>query len=1011
MRALPVLLSLCACSQVHDGLRETPPGTGPTVVVDWEAKPLPELPFPNDLATTRDPTTRTGLRLNIATEAETDFESEARQKLDTLDGFGVYAPISVQFDAPLDVDNLLSRHPDDFWRGTEAFADDGILVINVTPDSPDFGKPVALDLDHGRYPMDVFQYDRYFPNDPRSESTSLLYETYEEDTNNNGALDPGEDSDNDGLLDHPNVWPPGSDPEQHLLTSYDLQTNTLYARPVVPMRDQTTYAVVLTNNLVDTNGQPVRSPWPWVNHTRQTSALEPLPDALTGIGLSVDDVAFAWTFTTGSVTSDLRDLHRALFNGEGPYAALQAAYPAGIEEALQVTSREGNEAYNLSTSSLMDILFGIGAIDVPNLDIISASFEQYSDRVISGSFTTPYLLVDDDDGGRDDSDEMWKLNPTTGEVVHGPQRVAFNCALPKAREGVAQPYPAMLYGHGYGSNRLEFLYFAYVFNRLGWAACSMDFPGHGVEDNDGALEQVQTLLAGGDLAPVIQNLLDGRARDLDNDGNTNSGGDQWSSDSFHTRDMVRQGVLDWMQMVRSLQACGTGTMAKVNYNEDGTRTTTAETAMSCDWDGDGTPDIGGAAPLAISGGSLGGINAGVAAAVIPEVTSVSAIVPGAGIVDVGVRTSIGGAVEAFVGRFMSPLFVGFPEEGGAIRVAQLVNSVTDMRELTVGVIPSVPVGGKVVVSNLRSGISHEASIPADGRFRVAIAADALDPGERRVAAGIPDAGPEEGVVYELPDNDGLGDPLLIQVVDASGAVIQEFDTWPADTLHEGITMRAGSPLVAASDGNGKLRGSYDARRLAFVMALVLEPGDPAGYARHYFEEPFEDLGGRPQNVLVMPNPGDPWVSVNTGVAMGRAAGLIDYQTIDERYGTTVDRFLIDRCVVRGTEERCPYIGTDGTPVLFDIDDLDEGLDPTGAPSEAPVRATVSTTSGESAFRMAYVWPQGVHGFVLDEEQPFDWTNYELHFIGDYATHLGAKVSDRLCYQDASCEDFPPLVIP
>jgi hypothetical protein len=197
----------------------------------------------------------------------------------------------------------------------------------------------------------------------------------------------------------------------------------------------------------------------------------------------------------------------------------------------------------------------------------------------------------------------------------------------------------------------------------------------------------------------------------------------------------------------------------------------------------------------------------------------------------------------------------------------------------------------------------------------------------------------------MPDNDGLGDPLLIQVIDASGAVIQEFDTWPADTMHEGVTMRAGSPLVAASDGNGKLRGSYDARRLAFVMALVLEPGDPAGYARHYFEDPFPDLGGRPQNVLVMPNPGDPWVSVNTGVAMGRAAGLIDYQTIDERYGTTVDRFLIDRCVVRGTEERCPYIGTDGTPVLFDIDDLDEGLDPTGAPSEAPVRATVTTPSG------------------------------------------------------------------
>ena len=60
-----------------------------------------------------------------------------------------------------------------------------------------------------------------------------------------------------------------------------------------------------------------------------------------------------------------------------------------------------------------------------------------------------------------------------------------------------------------------------------------------------------------------------------------SGGDQWSADVFHTRDMVRQAVVDWMQMVRSLKACGDGTMQQ----DDGTE------QLSCDWNDDGVIDL------------------------------------------------------------------------------------------------------------------------------------------------------------------------------------------------------------------------------------------------------------------------------------------------------------------------------------------------------------------------------------------------------------------------------------
>ena len=80
----------------------TPDGTGPMIVVDWDAEPLPELPFPNNLATRPDPLSPTGRRLNISTVAMTNYESETRAKLNELTGFGIFSPISVALDKDLD---------------------------------------------------------------------------------------------------------------------------------------------------------------------------------------------------------------------------------------------------------------------------------------------------------------------------------------------------------------------------------------------------------------------------------------------------------------------------------------------------------------------------------------------------------------------------------------------------------------------------------------------------------------------------------------------------------------------------------------------------------------------------------------------------------------------------------------------------------------------------------------------------------------------------------------------
>lgn len=995
-----MILLLLACAGAPEGLRATPDGDGPTVIVDWDAHPIANIPFPNDLATRPDPTSITGLRVNVPLETDTLWESEARQGTDELTGFGTYMPITVAFDAPLDLDEIASRHRDDPNLGNAQFADDAVLVINVDPDSPDYGLPAEMDLGHGRFPMDVARSDRYFANDTRAECPSLVFDTVDEDTNGNGALDWGEDTDNDGYLDAPNVYPKGGDPRADLLSWYEYTSNTLILRPVVPLREETTYAVVLTSRLIGEDGEPVRSPWAFVHHTRQTEALAPLEEILPDLGLSMEEVSFAWTFSTGRVTGDLRDVYRGL-HGEGPYAFLEEEVEPGITEAAAVheIAGEPNTAW-LPVEELVGALVDLGLIDGDAAELLTENFTNFSAAVVGGAYETPYLLVDKDDGGSWDADERWSLDPMTGEMAWEPQRVAFTCVLPKPTAEAPAPADVTLFGHGYGSSRFEFLAFSWAMNRMGMAACAMDFPGHGPSLGEDEQALAETYLGAQGLLPFLDHIFDSRQRDLDNDGEPESGGDQWSADAFHTRDMVRQAAVDWMSFVRAIQACGTGTMVMPDGSE----------AVSCDWDGDGSPDMGGPdVKIRIAGGSLGGINAGVAAAVIPDVDAWAPVVPGGGLIDVAARTEIGGAVEAMVGRLISPIFIGTPTGDGGLSVSQLVVSVTDMATLPVATLASFPAGGRVVLENLDNGVVREGFIPEDGTFRLHIPADGLDPGEKRALTGMPDSGPAFGETYEVPDNEGLGDRLKLTFYDTSGQEVAVLDTWETEVQHEGVTMAAGSPLIAGSYGSGHIRGTPEMRRVTMAFATLVEPGDPIAYAPHYVLDPFEDLGGRVSNVLIMPTPGDTIVSVNTGIAHARAAGFIDRETVRDDLGMTEDQFLVAKGVVSGLEEFGPYVCADGASCLFDADDLDDGTDETGATSESPLRATLEYDGGVGGLRLPYAEQTGRHGFGTPEpDQPFDINTFAVMQLSVYLASGGTLLSDDPCLEDLSCDFIPPL---
>ncbi len=182
------------------GHRVTPAGTGPKITWDLEFDTLPLIPLPNDVATWPDPSSPTGRRINASVLVPTGLERMTRARFNDLDGWSTYGPITVPFDGDLNLDDLLQRQGGMGHFRLADFVNHAVYLVDM-----ETGLPVPLDLNSGNFPYAVTHTDQYQDNDPRSTESNLLFETVNEDANNNGALDPGEDTDFDGVLDHPNT--------------------------------------------------------------------------------------------------------------------------------------------------------------------------------------------------------------------------------------------------------------------------------------------------------------------------------------------------------------------------------------------------------------------------------------------------------------------------------------------------------------------------------------------------------------------------------------------------------------------------------------------------------------------------------------------------------------------------------------------------------------------------------------------------------------------------------------
>ena len=191
------------------------------------------------------------------------------------------------------------------------------------------------------------------------------------------------------------------------MTFYESETNTIIARPMKPLRERTTYAVVVTKRIKDADGKSIGSPYPFINHIAQNEALAPLADVL-GPELALDDVAFAWTFTTQTIEAGWVAVREGLF-GFGVQKHLAKDYPADLNIAQVRTPEdlgedakvniEGSDAnpYVIYTENVLGIFDAVGD-QLFNIDRESATFKElieglsYIDYHVMGSFKSPQLF-------------------------------------------------------------------------------------------------------------------------------------------------------------------------------------------------------------------------------------------------------------------------------------------------------------------------------------------------------------------------------------------------------------------------------------------------------------------------------------------------------------------------------------------------------------------------------------------------------------------------------------------
>ena len=890
-----------------------------------------------------------------------------------------------------------------------------------------------------------------------------------EDINGDGVLNPPEDIDADGVLDRPNYLPCGTSGLEEmacdekgqwlnptrdalqqradaLMTFYERETNTLIIRAMESLRERSTYAVVLTRRIKAADGTPIGSPFESYHHMGQKEALEGI-EVLLPEGIGRTDIAFAFTFTTQSLGSQFVAVREGLY-GQGLQGAIgqSETYAAKVETIEQLRDTESalfGDVVNPFIMYTADWLqpFRLIAQQLLGQDPNSRAYEvQFNAQEsvgyhVIGSYISPQLYartpnnVDPTDVSQwlPFNEQSWPQNldtvPLNVETEVNPEQIWFWLMMPDEEKRAPGPVPVVIVGHGYGSNRFESLAFAGYLAEHGFASIAIDCPSHGMGMNDEEAELANRLTGIYGISGFLSAANKGRAFDQDLDGAPDSGVDYWSSYVFHTRDVVRQCVLDHMQLIRLIRSFDGQRRWSYDVNGDG------ESELAGDFNGDGAIDIGIDSPISILGASLGGIISSLVASLDPEVSVAVPISGGGGLGDIGLRSIQGGVREAVILRVMGPVIMGEQREADT-KVYALMPELNNDGRRTLGSLPVLNQYDTIFLENLDNGEQVCAYVQEDGSFRINIDGDQ---GDRLILRAY--KGPQ--ISWSATE------PLKCQLRNRNLEPISILDRFGETFNFLGKEYAQDTVLVALADGFGEKRASPGLRRFLSIGQLVLDGGDPASYARHLQREPLEypNLNQKTgAHALIVTTMGDMNVPASSGATLGRSAGLIDYLTpLPEQNGRSANQVLIDSYSIEAVHSLKRNTDRDGNGVHVDIELFSEGEDvwtQIDIPRlNAPLRSGLSQPDllgGYSGAIFPYSSPEGQHGFNfpgVDQDiyiercraecsegdnacldtcsnaylGRFDIGLFFFNLIGEYIRSQGTEWVIKPCFSDDSCD--------
>jgi hypothetical protein len=265
--------------------------------------------------------------------------------------------------------------------------------------------------------------------------------------------------------------------------------------------------------------------------------------------------------------------------------------------------------------------------------------------------------------------------------------------------------------------------------------------------------------------------------------------------------------------------------------------------------------------------------------------------------------------------------------------------------------------------------------------------------------------------------------LIIEVYSSSGELKQSIDTFPQNTIYQNVLYPAGAQLAAIAQGWGLKRQTPKFRRFLNIGAMLLEPADPVIWISHYnrrplrFEyEPVYKDGAT--NALVVGTLGDQTVPIDTGIALGRALGVVGLHSPDPRFGAkSQHQELVDKFVYEGIWWLNRF--RDFPEALYDPDNLDRGRfvsrrNRPKPPTAQPMRLMAPSNywQGTNALRLPYLDERGEHTFnAPNPTLPFDIHSFMLNQTGWYLATGSQEVRDDECMEAdlnmSSCEFFDP----